>query len=708
MKTLHDTTGGTGALRRAARTCSCTAVPAAASAAARTTALLTLAAAFALAGCGGAGGGASNAEPTATAQAQALALSQPGDLARYVQNKLRARDAQLVATPNISLDKVAGTVFSQSPSAAAPTPVRSGTLLQEAGVDEPDLLQSDGTHFYSLHPELAGGQLQAHVRAADGSVSRLATLALPVDKALSVDLQGMVLSSDARALAVLSQRWLPMEDTEVCAVKCEPLLGLPFAPVWWRSTVTVQRVDISTPAQAQLGERISIDGRLVDSRRIGDALYVVSSHRPRLATDVPPASATAAAREAAIAGLTATDVLPQMRRNGGPATPLLADTDCWTQPRNAAFDINVITITVFDLKSPTLAPVSRCFVGGSEALYMTQNSLYLATSRSANYPLMVALSSPSGAPSALPIRYPDQTVTDIHKFTLASGVVSYRASGEVPGHLGWNPEMKALRMSEFNGDLRVLSFTGSLGWTGGPDPGDVSAPPPSPAQLTVLRERVGEQVLAAVASLPNAQRPAPIGKPGEQLHGVRFVGDRAYAVTFRVVDPLYVLDLSNPLDPRLAGALEVPGFSDQLFALDNGLLLGVGRDVTAAGRLAGIKVALFDVMDAQAPRQLASQVLGAQGSLSALNVSRHGLNLLLRDGVARVALPVNLSQPGTPDWTQGLQRFEVDTRARTLKPMPARGQRSSAFYQTVGMERSLQIGEQIYYLSQGSVTAYNW
>ena len=662
--------------------------------------------ALTLAGCGGSGSASVDAQAGA-ANEQALAASQPGDLVRYVQGKLRERDTQALSTPNLNLLRTPGTVLSLAPTAAAPTPARSGTTLQEAGVDEPDLLQSQGNHFYSLHPEAGGGRLQAHLRSADGSVTRVAQLALPIDSAVSVDLQGMVLSSDARALAVLSQRWLPMDDAEVCAVKCEPLSGLPFAPVWWRSSVTVQAVDVSTPAAAKLGERISIDGRLLDSRRIGDALYVVSSHLPRLPTDALPANATPAEREAAIARLRAVDLLPQMRRNGGPPSALLADTDCWTQPRNAAFDVNVITITVFDLKAATLNPVSRCFVGGSEALYMTQNNLYLATSRTANFPLMAALT--------FPIRYPDESKTDIHKFSLTGGRVAYRASGQVPGHLGWNSEMKALRMSEFGGDLRVLTYTGSVGWTAGPDAADAAAPPPSPAQLTVLRERAtgvgSEQTLAAVASLPNAQRPAHIGKPGEQLHGVRFMGNRAYAVTFRVIDPLYVLDLSDPLDPQLAGTLEVPGFSDQLFALDAGLLLGVGRD-TANGRPGGIKVALFDVQDAKAPRQLASHTLGALGSLSALDLSRHGINMLQQGGVVRVALPINLSVPDSLSWLHGLQRFEVDTQARTLKRLPMVGQAGSSPYHPVGLERSLQIGEQVYFLSQtpglDSLAVYNW
>ncbi|HMW19240.1 MAG TPA: Mur ligase family protein, partial [Accumulibacter sp.] len=145
------------------------------------------------------------------------------------------------------------------------------------------------------------------------------------------------------------------------------------------------------------------------------------------------------------------DVLPRVRRNGGAATALLADTDCWTQPANGSTDVRVTTVTLLDLRAADLAPKSRCFVGGTQALYMTPEHLYLATTR---WPVW----------SATLQAYPDAIRTDIHKFAFAATGVSYRASGSVPGHLGWNPADSAYRFSEWNGDLRVLSFTGNVGW----------------------------------------------------------------------------------------------------------------------------------------------------------------------------------------------------------------------------------------------------
>ena len=644
--------------------------------------------ALGLAACGG--GGAPDTPPAALGAG--LSASQPGELAAYVQVRLRALDAQgrLAATGAFgSLPPTATAVQPGGAAAAAAPAPRSSTLVQEAGVDEADLIQTDGRYLYTVQPQPGSGpQLAIYERASDGRAVALGNLALAGDGAASLNTEGMVFSSDQRALAVISQHWTAVPGGDICIEVCTTIL-----PQWMRSSVNLQRVDVSNPAAATAGERISIDGFLVDSRRIGDALYVVTSHRPVLAAQNLPASATAADREAAISRLNAADLLPRMRRNGGASEPLLSDTDCYLQTGNASTAVQFTTITVFDLRSPTLARTSRCFMGGSEALYMSTSNLFVATTR---------WSYSSGLAALI---YPQQIQTDIHKFALTGTGVAYRGSGQVEGHLGWDPEKKSFRLSEHNGDLRVLSFTGEFGWFVVTDAGSTA---PSPARLTVLRERASDQTLQTVATLPNSTRTAAIGKAGEQVYAVRFLGERAYVVTFRRTDPLYVLDLSNPADPKTVGELEIAGFSEYLYPLDNNLLLGVGRDADSTGRVTGLKVALFDIANPAAPTQRAAVSLGTTGSSSALDSSRHGLNMLVQGNVARIALPAILT--GTPyaNAVHGLQKLEVDTATRTLRTLPMVGVVDNSLYAPLWLERSAQIGDTVYYLSNGRLGSYAW
>lgn len=639
--------------------------------------------ALALSGCGGGGDGTSPAEGK---QAQP-AVSQAGELTSFVQQRLRILSAQG------QLGGMAGAAGGDSmpvgaTTAAAPAPPRSATLIQEAGVDEADLIQSDGNTLYTLQPATgAGPTLASWQRGSNGRATRLGSWSLPLDGATVMDTDGMHMTDDHRTLAVLSRGWVPGPYPPGCADICPT-----FAPVWMSSTVTVQRVDVSNPAAAAPGDRIQIDGTLVDSRRIGNQLYVVTRWQPVLSAQVLPASATAAERDTAINALKASDLLPRMRRNGGASEPLLSETDCYVRNNIASTTVQLTTVTVFDLASPTLTRSSRCFVGGTEAMYMSATNLYLATSR---WQVPVGVSS---------FGYPSEMRTDIHKFALGGGTVSYRASGDVPGHLGWDREKMALRLSEHNGDLRVLSFTGSFGWFTVADAGSVT---PSPATLTILRERSSDQTLQPVGSLPNATRPAHIGKPGEQVYGVRFLGDRAYVVTFRRIDPLYVLDLANPADPQVAGSLELAGFSEYLYPLPGGQLLGAGRDADSSGRVTGLKFALFDVTDPTRPRERASLVVGQVGSFSALDSSRHGLNLLQLGAVARVAVPAVVAASPYADHQHGLLKLEVDSSAGTLRNLGLAGA-DNLPYASLWLERSLQIGDSVYYLSNGTLGSFSW
>jgi len=181
-------------------------------------------------------------------------------------------------------------------------------------------------------------------------------------------------------------------------------------------------------------------------------------------------------------------------------------------------------------------------------------------------------------------------------------------------------------------------------------------------------------------------------------------------VTFRSIDPLYVLDLADPTDPRVAGSLEVPGFSDQLLPMADGLLLGVGRDINAAGRQGGVKVALFDTRNPAQPQQLDSLTLGDSGSYTALDSSPHGINWLTKNGVARVALPTWLSHVNGANFSyqRGLQRFEVDLAARTLRSLGLFELDAPLVNSWVGDQRSVQIADQVYFLHDGTLSTYDW
>lgn len=664
----------------------------------RSPAHLCLASLLALAACSGGGGGNEPAAPQAGERAGALSASQPGELLGFARDKLRERALMRQSTPDIDLDigTLAPTLAINTTTAEAGA-LRSGTLVQEAGVDEADLIKSEGNLIYSLNTRHRGNAatlLNVHRRGSDGRVTLAASLELPADPATYPAtypmMRGMLRAATAGRLAVFSESVTLAQPLQLCLLDadCGPLTTT-IAPRVVSSQVHVQLVEAGAAGTLRTADRLTLSGRLVGTRQVGDMLYVVSTHAPVLAAD--NASLGSAARDAALAALSTQDLLPTLRINGGAAQPLLADTDCYLQPGNTSPRVELTTITVIDLASNSRR--SRCLAGGSEAMYLSPQSLVLATTRS---PQPVAGES---------LRFASTASTDLHKFSLSGGTVSYRGSGNVVGHLGWDTQRKAHRISEHNGYIRVITFTGEFGWAQPADAGRLS---PSPATLTVLREGTEPRTLQTVSTLPNSRRPAALGKPGEQVYAVRFMGDRAYVVTFRQIDPLYVLDLSDPADPRTVGELEVPGVSEQLFSLPDGLLLGVGRQASATGARGGVKVSLFDVRDPARPRELSSQTFGDVTSASGVDYSPHGLNLLTVGNQVRVVLPLFVwGRPGGAA-RQGFQRFEVDVAARAMKGVAFVPVANPAVGVDPWAERSLQIDSMLYLLSQGQLSAQPW
>jgi hypothetical protein len=687
-------------------------------------------AATALAACGGSSEPPTQQPPSASS-GKLQAASEPGGLVAQARALILARgpllEARTFAPVPTSLPATANTSTGTGEAAGAASDAFSQTTRQEEGVDEDDLVKTDGRTLYSYGGVLnTAPTLQAHRRNADGSLTAIgsmtlpaaaaipaastppppsstgattgsASLAVPVGPSSYQRMEGLMLASGAKKLA--SFRQVYSYEPFVCQsdMAC-PAIAYGFSA----STIALDLVSTRDDGSLRASTKVQIQGDVVSTRMVGTTLYLVSQHVPRLAAEL---AGTAAERDAALASLTASDLLPTYRVNDGDKQALVQETQCYAQPGNTSRSLVVTTITAMDMAASNFTPVSRCFLGGAEAVYATPTSVYFATSR---WP------EPTfDAQGRWVFSGDTQLRTDLHKFAISGTNITYRASGAVVGHLGWDRERSPYRLSEHAGDLRVITYTGAQGWFAPADATNRDAPAPSPATLTVLRENAADQTLTTVATLPNAQRPAAIGKPNEQVYGVRFAGERAYVVTFRRTDPLYVLDLSNPADPKQAGALEVTGFSDSLYPLANGLLLGVGREADANGFVQSVKVALFDVANPQQPSEVKSLTFGGRGSFTALDFSSQGISFLNDGAKVRVALPMALS-PNNGSFsspTVSMQKMEVDTTSRSLSlltPMARGVPVDPNDYGNVQYDRGVHIGANLYYYGAGMWSVGAW
>ncbi|WP_158224678.1 beta-propeller domain-containing protein [Agaribacterium haliotis] len=393
--------------------------------------------------------------------------------------------------------------------------------------------------------------------------------------------------------------------------------------------ITVRGFD---KTQLQQQWQLQIDGALVQSRRIASTLYVVSRYTPQLpGISLYPASDEARLQnQQALNELELGQHLPQININGEQQN-LFEANNCMALNDKADALIGqatLTTVTAIELNAPEQTR-SYCIAAPASGVYISANSLYL-TAPGLDW---------------------EKQQTSIHKFALAANsaeqsALNYRGSATVEGAL-WLHGNSEFRINEHKGVLRLLTSS----WQ--QDENDWID-----HHLHLLKEDTSQVQLNVIASLPNAEQPAEIGKANEDLYGVRFFGDRAYAVTFEQTDPLYVFDLSNAEQPRIAGELEIPGFNELLHPVNNSLLIGFGLEQNQ------LKLELFNVSDISAPQSLSKLFLGdgTHYEWSEASYQRHAFTYLAGEDSDRIAIPSRLYNSSSRASSAKLYMFELQNK----------------------------------------------
>jgi uncharacterized secreted protein with C-terminal beta-propeller domain len=351
------------------------------------------------------------------------------------------------------------------------------------------------------------------------------------------------------------------------------------------SGTSIEVVDVSNPASMRVLDTLHIDGDYVDARQIdGIPRVVVRRANPVIPFTYPqdgrPETATKSleANRQAVARAGVAQWIPLYTLTAGGKSSSGAVSSCADTYRPTAFSgFGTVSVVTVDPRDPRPRGGSTV-IGGATTIYASRTNLYVTSQQ-------VPLPAPGlDGPAIAPV--PAQT--EIHQFDIGGRTAVYRASGVIAGTL-----VDQFSMSELDGRLRVATTTGIAS--------EFAGQSTSRSSVTVLERRGSTLFPVGVLTGLGAD---------QRIYAVRFVGNIAYVVTFRQIDPLYTIDLSNPRLPRVAGQLHIPGFSSYLHPIGGGLLLGVGEQVDASARPIGTKISLFDVSDITHPRELQNLSLG--------------------------------------------------------------------------------------------------
>ena len=564
----------------------------------------------------------------------------------------------------VGLDSSGGT-FTTTPTAAEGD--FSGTNNQVDGVEEADRVQTDGRYLYLVDD------------------TRL----------LIFDTQ------DAQELHLVSALELGSANTQVF-LHDGIITAVTKSGSYKNPTVTVRQIDVTDPADPRLLETTTLDGSLLSTRQIGDRVYVVTTGAlnrfPRPIWFVEPLDPLSVQPEpvywtytingevvtvqspwtktptsswryesveeyrARFLKMSLTDFLPSVTTTT--AQGLVTETLLLDDPEIFAPDTplttSLLSVTMFQQGdgSPGADDVTTV-LGGQGQVYADTDSLYVASYNrwSSSSPL-------------------------IQKFDLTEEGSDFAAAGSVVGRL-----LNQFSMDEHEGLFRIA--TTQWAW------------PAQSSQLSVLQQQ--GNLLVPVGQVTG------LG-PSQQIYSVRFMGDTAYVVTYRKTDPLYVIDLSEPTTPIVAGELHIPGFSSYLHPIGEDLLIGVGRiDVDEDGLSEGVKLSLFDVSDPANPIELHqyTAITGDRWSVgSAAENDHHAFSWFPQQGILSLPVETGRWRWSNSGWSHG--QAGNNGEFQIIKVSEADGFTQIGTVQHASSPlRSVRIGDVLYTLSETQLAANN-
>jgi len=406
----------------------------------------------------------------------------------------------------------------------------STTNIQVEGVDEADVVKTDGEYVYIVR---------------DHTV--IIVKAYPLEEArivhrlnVSQPVADIYVSGDKLVVFSYMPRFWSYDEASRAIVRDKE-----------RARVTVYDIsDRTSPAKER---DISVDGQYYNSRLIGEYLYFIITSSAYLEDG---------------------EVVLPLIRDGKTWCAIQAE-DIW-YPNATRGWLDYYTITSVNIQDPESQMTSETFLlDGGTTLYVSLDNMYIVGQR----------------------WWDDES--EITKIGISGGSIVGRGNATVPGYV-----LNQFSMDEHDGYFRVA--TTSHNWRSGAEGNNVY----------VLDEN-----MKTVGQLEDLA-------PGEEIYSARFMGDRCYLVTFKKVDPLFTIDLSDPENPRVLGKLKIPGYSDYLHPYDENTLIGVGKETEEAkeGDFAwyqGVKISLFDVSDVENPRELAKIEIGDRGTDSPALYDHH-------------------------------------------------------------------------------------
>ena len=470
----------------------------------------------------------------------------------------------------------------------------SKTNVQVEGVDEGDIVKTDGQYIYQVNRNRV-------VIAKAYPAEEMKVLSMLNFSDGRFNPQELYLHQDRMVVIGTAYEDTPYPQPKI---KDKPA---PYLPRYYsRNTVKAIVYDISNKENIRELREVEAEGHYISSRKIGSHLYMVSNkHVDYYLLENNQDGVTPGFRDTAVKGDFTYLQYDEIRYFPGSA------------------ETNYMTITSMDIDRENQAAVVAAYLGAGDKIYASEQNLYVATAmhsivgvRPLPEPAVQIDARRPAQVSGAPL-YEQSTL--VYKFSLNKGAVTYISKGEIPGNI-----LNQFSMDENGKNFRIATT--------------IPNAKVDNIYTSTNNVYITDELLNIVGKIENMA-------PDERIYSVRFMGDRGYVVTFKNVDPLFVLDLKDPKNPSILGALKIPGYSDYLHPYDENHIIGFGKDTVEYGSQAyyqGMKLAIFDVTDVTNPIQKFTENIGDRGTDSEL--LRNHKALLFSKEKNLLAFPVTVAE----------------------------------------------------------------
>ncbi len=479
----------------------------------------------------------------------------------------------------------------------------SDTNIQVKGVDEGDIVKTDGDYIYSLsnyyYMDNVNGEkyfkseyiINIVSTLRKGEIKKINTIKVkgqPLEMYLKDKTLVVISNIDPQYLDIKTNKILTgeeynniYEDMFNDSLITEEMRNDFLKRYQYQTLTSALIYDVNDAYNPKLLREFTQEGYYSSSRLIDNNLYMITNKNDYMIIYDKEED------------INISNIVPftDDSIDGGKRTSISAkDISVFNKPNNYSFTL----ISGLNIKNKEKA-ISKACLGGSDIVYSSLNSMYITSRYYEN-----ETNANANNKIAIDMIMPVNSDTDIIKYTFENGRPVFYASGRVPGNV-----LNQYSIDEYNGYLRIATTKGNT-W-------DTTGDSISKNNIYVLDDKLN--VIGKIEDLT----------PGEKIYSVRFMGEKGYIVTFRQVDPLFALDLSNPREPKVTGELKIPGFSSYLHPYSDNLLIGIGNDTETVTldningeivKTKGIKLSLFDVSNPNDPKEIKNFILGDMGTSS--------------------------------------------------------------------------------------------